>query len=51
MLPAPPRPLENLVEVSGRPREKREAGPRALLPLVVGGALNVLPAPPRPEWM
>lgn len=51
MLPAPPRPLLNLDEVWGRPRVKRDAGPRALLPLVVLGALNVFPAPPRPEWM
>lgn len=51
MFPAPPRPLLNLEEVSGRPREKRDAGPRALLPSVVLGALKVFPAPPRPEWM
>lgn len=51
MFPAPPRPLLNLDEVWGRPREKSEAGPWAVLPSVVLGALNVFPAPPRPEWM
>jgi len=51
MLPAPPRPDENLDAPWGRPRSKREAGPRAVAPDEVFGALKVFPAPPRPEWM
>lgn len=51
MLPAPPRPEENLEAPCGRPSSKREAGPRAVAPEEVLGALKVLPAPPRPEWM
>ena len=50
MFPAPPRPLENLEVDFGRPVSKREAGPRAEVPLLVLGALKVFPAPPRPEW-
>jgi len=49
MFPAPPRPLLNLELVCGRPVSKREAGPRAVVPEVVFGALKALPAPPRPE--
>lgn len=48
MLPAPPRPELNLDEDVGRPCSKREAGPLAVLPLEVLGALKVLPAPPLP---
>ena len=51
MFPAPPRPLLNLLEVWGRPFSKWEAGPEAVRGLEVLGALKVLPAPPRPEWM
>jgi len=51
MFPAPPRPEENLVLVRGIWPPKREAGPRADVGLLVFGALKVLPAPPRPEWM
>lgn len=51
MLPAPPRPELNFELVWGRPVVKREAGPEAVAPSVVLGALKVLPAPPRPLWM
>ncbi len=50
MFPAPPRPLANLELDFGSPVWKREAGPRAVEPLLVFGALKVFPAPPRPEW-
>jgi membrane protein DedA with SNARE-associated domain len=49
MFPAPPLPLANLLLVAGRLCSKREAGPVAMLPVVVFGALTKLPAPPRPE--
>jgi hypothetical protein len=49
MFPAPPRPLLNLSLPCGRPPSKRDAGPRADAPMDVAGALNVFPAPPRPE--
>jgi hypothetical protein len=49
IFPAPPLPLANLLLLAGRPCSKREAGPVAMLPVVVFGALKVLPAPPRPE--
>ena len=51
MLPAPPLPLLNLELDLGRPVSKREAGPRAVGPELVTGALKRLPAPPRPEWI
>lgn len=51
MFPAPPRPLLNLEADCGSPASKSEAGPRALAPEVVFGALKVFPAPPRPAWM
>ena len=51
MLPAPPRPEENLWVDVGMTPPKREAGPRAVAPSVVLGALKVLPWPPRPAWM
>jgi hypothetical protein len=50
IFPAPPRPLLNLEFDFGRPVSKREAGPRAVVPLLVLGALKVFPAPPRPLW-
>lgn len=51
MLPAPPLPLLNLMLVSGRPASKRDAGACVVRPVLDLGALKVLPAPPRPEWM
>jgi len=50
MFPAPPRPLLNFSLVWGRPCSNSEAGPVAVRPLLVLGALMVLPAPPRPVW-
>jgi hypothetical protein len=49
MLPAPPRPELNFDLLLGISLPRRDAGPRAVGPSVVLGALNVLPAPPRPE--
>jgi hypothetical protein len=53
MLPAPPLPEENLLELEvwGIVLPKSDAGPRAEVGEVVVGVKKVLPAPPRPEWM
>jgi len=51
MFPAPPRPLLNLEPALERLVSTRAAGPRAVVPFDVLGALKVFPAPPRPEWM
>jgi hypothetical protein len=44
-----PQPLLYLELVCGKLASKSDAGPRAVLPLEVFGALKVFPAPPRPE--
>lgn len=51
ILPAPPRPELNFELLLGNSLPKWEAGPRAVSPSVVLGALKVFPTPPLPEWM
>ena len=51
MFPAPPRPELNLELIFGRPVLKSEAGPWAVAPELVLGALKMFPAPPRPLCM